>query len=67
MNNKELNSDLKFGLKSFITICVILFSIMVFVGILTYVIPAGKYMTDADGNIIPNNNLNSTIYENDKL
>jgi uncharacterized ion transporter superfamily protein YfcC len=27
---------------------------MVFVGILTYVIPAGKYMTDADGNIIPN-------------
>ena len=54
MSNKELNSDLKFGLKSFITICVILFSIMVFVGILTYVIPAGKYMTDADGNIIPN-------------
>ena len=54
MSNKELNSDLKFGLKSFITICAILFSIMVFVGILTYVIPAGKYLTDADGNIVPN-------------
>ncbi|MBO5889259.1 MAG: hypothetical protein J6Q58_03880, partial [Clostridia bacterium] len=50
---KELNSDLKFGLKSFITICAILLSIMVFVGILTYVIPAGEYLADENGNIIP--------------
>ena len=50
---KELNSDLKFGLKSFITICAILFGIMVFVGILTFVVPAGEYLTDNDGNIIP--------------
>ena len=51
--NKELNSDLKFSVKSFITICSILFGIMVFVGILTYVVPAGKYLTDKKGNIIP--------------
>ena len=51
---KELNSDLKFGLKSFITICVILFSIMVIVGILTFVIPAGEYLIDKDGKVIPN-------------
>lgn len=51
---KELNSDLKFGLKSFITICAILFSIMVFVGILTFIIPAGKYLVDENGKVIPN-------------
>lgn len=52
-NEKELNSDLKFGLKSFITICSILLSIMVFVGILTFVVPAGQYLMDENGNIIP--------------
>ena len=51
---KELNSDLKFGLKSFITICAILFGIMVFVGILTFIIPAGKYLVDENGKVIPN-------------
>ncbi len=51
---KELNSDLKFARKSFITICAILFSIMVFVGILTFIIPAGQYLTDANGKVIPN-------------
>lgn len=50
---KELNSNLKFGLKSFITICAILFGIMVFVGILTFVVPAGEYLTDANGKVIP--------------
>ena len=50
---KELNSDLKFGLKSFLTICAILFSIMVFVGILTFIVPAGEYLADSNGNIIP--------------
>ena len=52
-NEKELNSDLKFGLKSFITICAILLGIMIFVGVLTYVVPAGKYLVDSNGNIIP--------------
>ena len=50
---KELNSDLKFGLKSFITICAILLGIIIVVGILTFVIPAGKYSTDQNENIIP--------------
>ncbi len=50
--NKELNSDLKFSLKSFITICAILFGIMVFVGILTFIVPAGRYET-VNGNVIP--------------
>ncbi len=52
-SQKELNSELKFGLKSFITICAILFGIVVFVGILTFVVPAGKYLTDANGDVIP--------------
>ena len=50
--NKELNNDLKFSLKSFITICAILFTIMVIVGVLTYVVPAGMYSEDENGNII---------------
>lgn len=53
-NEKELNSNLKFGVKSFITICSILLGIMIFVGVLTYVVPAGKYLTDDNGNVIPN-------------
>ncbi len=52
-NEKELNSDLKFGVKNFITVCAILFSIMVVVGILTFIIPAGSYLTDQNGNVIP--------------
>lgn len=50
---KELNSDLKFGLKSFITICSILFSIVVLVGILTFIVPAGEYKLDDNGDVIP--------------
>ena len=50
---KELNADLKFGVKSFITICAILFSIMVFVGILTFIVPAGQYLTDSNGKVDP--------------
>lgn len=55
MNNakKELNSDLKFGLKSFITICSILLAIIILVGVLTFIVPAGTYLSDANGNIIP--------------
>ena len=52
-NEKELNSDLKFGLKNFITVCSILLGIMIIVGILTFVIPSGQYQVDADGNVIP--------------
>ena len=50
---KELNSNVKFGLKSFITVLAILLAINVFVGILTFIIPAGVYLKDAEGNILP--------------
>ena len=43
MENKQLNKEVKFGLKSFITICSILIAVVIAVGILTYVIPAGTY------------------------
>ena len=39
----ELDAKMKFGLKSFITVVAILLAVLVFVGILTYVIPAGRY------------------------
>lgn len=53
MENKQLNQDVKFGLKSFLTICAILVAVIIFVGILTYIIPAGSYQLDPDGNVIP--------------
>lgn len=53
MENKQLNKEIKFGVKSFITICAILVAVIIFVGILTYVIPAGAYQLDQDGKIIP--------------
>ena len=39
----ELNVKVKFGLKSFITVVAILFAVLILVGVLTYVIPAGQY------------------------
>ena len=39
----ELDAKLKFGLKSFITVVCILLAVLIFVGVLTYVIPAGRY------------------------
>lgn len=39
----ELDVKVKFGLKSFIAVLIILFAVLVFVGVLTYVIPAGRY------------------------
>lgn len=39
----KLNVKVKIGLKSFITVIAILLLVLVFVGILTYVIPAGRY------------------------
>lgn len=53
-NNKQLNSDIKFGLKSFITVCSILVGVIIAVGILTYIIPAGSYQFDKNGSIIEN-------------
>ena len=44
-NSTDLNVKAKFGLKSFITVIIILFAVLFFVGILTYIIPAGKYLT----------------------
>ena len=49
-NTKELDVKVKFGLKSFITICSILLGIMIFVGV-TYVVPAGQYLLDGNGTI----------------
>lgn len=46
----ELDLKVKFGVKSFIAVVAILLAVLVIVGVLTYVIPAGKY----------------TIYTNDK-
>ena len=39
----ELNVKVKFGLKSFIAVVAILLTVLIAVGILTYVIPAGRY------------------------
>ena len=41
--NKELNSNIKIGAKSFITTCAILLGIMIFVGILTFFVAPGEY------------------------
>ena len=40
---KELDVKVKFGLKSFITVVAILLVVLLVVGILTFVIPAGQY------------------------
>jgi uncharacterized ion transporter superfamily protein YfcC len=42
-NPKELDVKVKFGLKSFITVVVILLAVLIAVGVLTFVIPAGRY------------------------
>ena len=39
----EMDVKMKFGLKSFITVVAILFAVLIFVGVLTFVIPAGRY------------------------
>jgi len=39
----EMNVKVKFGLKSFITVVAILLIVLIAVGILSYVIPAGRY------------------------
>ena len=41
--SKELDIKVKFGLKSFITVVAILLAVLIAVGVLTYVIPAGRY------------------------
>ena len=53
MENKQLNKEVKFGVKSFISTCAILLAVMITVGILTFVIPAGSYQADDTGKIIP--------------
>ncbi len=39
----ELDVKVKFGLKSFITVVAILLAVLIIVGVLTFVIPAGRY------------------------
>ena len=43
MANKEMDVKVKFGLKSFITVVAILLVVLIAVGVMTYVIPAGRY------------------------
>ena len=38
-----MEAKMKFGLKSFITVVAILLAVLFFVGVLTYIIPAGRY------------------------
>lgn len=40
---KELDAKVKFGLKSFISVVALLVVVLITVGVLTYVIPAGRY------------------------
>ena len=55
MENSQMNSKVKIGLKSFLAVVGILFAVVILVGILTYVIPAGQYQLDPEtGKIIPN-------------
>ena len=39
----QMDVKVKFGLKSFIAVVAILFAVLLFVGVLTFVIPAGRY------------------------
>ena len=52
----EQNAKVKFGLKSFITVVAILLVVLIVVGVLTFVIPAGRYViytTDTDKAALP--------------
>ena len=55
-NNKEKAtpsvSEMKFGLKSFLSVCGILLGVMIFVGILTFIVQAGTYKFDENGKVI---------------
>ncbi len=42
-NATELDVKVKFGLKSFVTVVAILLAVLIAVGVMTYVIPAGRY------------------------
>lgn len=48
----EQKTDIKIGLKSFLKTIGLLYAILVIVGILTYIIPAGSYKLDEAGKII---------------
>lgn len=50
--NKMSEISVKFGLKSFLTVVGILLAVVIAVGIMTYVIPAGKFDLDSNGKII---------------
>lgn len=71
--NSEIDVKIKFGLKSFITVVIILLAVLIIVGVLTYVIPAGQYkiytndITKADlpfYEYTENTDLNKQIVEN---
>lgn len=52
VDKKMSEITVKFGLKSFLTVVGILLAVVITVGILTYVIPAGRFDLDEQGKII---------------
>lgn len=56
INNEDLTERKKespIGLRSFITVVLILTSVLIFSGILSYFIPKGEFLRESDGTIIP--------------
>ncbi len=51
---KEESKELKINIKNFLKIVILLYAIILLVGILTYIIPAGQYSVKDNGEIIPN-------------
>ena len=50
--NTENSTSASIGLKSFLTVIIILVSLLVLSGILSYVIPQGKFLLDENGIIL---------------
>ena len=59
--------EVKFGLKSFLTVCSILLGVIILVGILTFVIPSGKYLTDEELDRIIENKAHIIVYNKKDL
>ena len=51
---EQTDSDVTISFKSFITVVLILSFLLVFSGVLSYVIPQGSFERDAEGTIIAN-------------
>lgn len=49
MSNQQSDVKLKIGVKSFITVVALLLVVLIFVGVMTFVIPSGSYETYPEG------------------